>query len=256
MSDAKLNLRAELWDSVLSEEPLPAVKKAVEAHLTAFDRHKDTLLDDLRKCSGPKSQSFDANKWWGRLTQLALVYFLQQGMASPRERVARLRKLAEVLDRARALAKKAAQDDLGCDDLLSTMFRGALPRDPGGTLVRNPDGSYRAVYFAEIGGLKQIAENLDIYQAAVLRAADDVPAAGPGKPVILPRAYIHALADVYRGSTGRKPGLGRGPFAQFAMKFRGAVDPSYKTKDENGCERVDYSLIEAIKSAGREDGWL
>jgi hypothetical protein len=256
MSDAKLNLRAELWDSVLSEEPLPAVKKAVEAHLTAFDRHKDTLLDDLRKCSGPKSQSFDANKWWGRLTQLALVYFLQQGMASPRERVARLRKLAEVLDRARALAKKAAQDDLGCDDLLSTMFRGALPRDPGGTLVHNPDGSYRVVYFAEIGGLKQIAKNLDIYQAAVLRAADDVPAAGPGKPVILPRAYIHALADVYRGSTGRKPGLGRGPFAQFAMKFRGAVDPSYETKDENGCERVDYSLIEAIKSAGREDGWL
>ena len=40
------------------------------------------------------------------------------------------------------------------------------------------------------------------------------------------------------------------------MKFRGAVDPSYETKDENGCERVDYSLIEAIKSAGREDGWL
>jgi hypothetical protein len=244
-----------LWKDILDEEPAPAVKKAVEAGLAKFEKHKRVLLEHLSTNWRPKSMPFDEVKCWLRLTRLAQMYFLQQAMTPPSERAARLRKLAEVLDRARALAKKAAQDDLGCDDLLSTMFTGTLPRDPGGTLVPDQDGSFRVVYFAEIG-LKQIAESLGSYRAAVLRAADDVPTAGAGKPVILPRSYIHALADVYRGSTGREPGSGRGPFSRFAMKFWTALDPSYKTTGENGRERVDYSLIEAIKLARREYGRL
>jgi hypothetical protein len=256
VSVAKPSLGVELWGGILSEEPAPAVKKAVEAQLAAFDQDKDTLLDHLRKCKrGSESQHFDADKWWRRLVRLAQVYFLQQIMTPPSERVARLRNLAEVLGRARVLAKKAAQDDLGCDDLLSALFKGTRPRDSGGRIVRDEGGSLRVVYFAEVG-LKQMVASLDLYRAAVLRAADDVPAMGPGKPAILPRNYIHALANVYRASTGVEPGSGRGPFLRFAMKFLAALDHSYKTRDENGDERVDDSLIEAIKAARREHGRL
>jgi hypothetical protein len=255
VGDGKLNLGVEIWDGILSEEPAPPVKKAVEAHLATFGQHKDTLLDHLRKCKRDESEPFDADKCWRRLARLAQVYFLQQAMTPPGERVARLRNLAEVLYRARILAKKAAQDDLGCDDLLRTLFRGTRPRDSGGRIVRDDDGSLRVVYFAEIG-LKQMVASLDTYRAAVLRAADDVPVAGPGKPAILPADYIHALADVYRASTGGEPGSGHGPFSRFVMKFRAALDPSYKTIDENGDERVDESLIEAIKAARREQDRL
>jgi hypothetical protein len=242
----KPNLGIEIWDGILSEEPAPAVKKAVERRLAAFDQHKDALLGCLRP-RGPGSQIFDANACWCHLTRLALLYFLQQLMAPPGERAARLRKLAEVLDRARALAKKAAQDDLGCDDLLSALFRGRLPRDPGGTLVRDEGGSLRVEYFAEIG-LTQIVNSLGDYRAAVLRAADDVPAAGSGKPAILPKDYFHALAEVYRTSTGREPGAGPGPFSKFVMTFRTALD-RHKSVDND-------SLIEAIKRVRREDGRL
>ena len=36
------------------------------------------------------------------------------------------------------------------------------------------------------------------------------------------------------------------------MQFRTALDPSYKTKDEDGEERVDQNLIDAIKNALRK----
>ena len=235
----------------LSEEPPPALKKAVEARVAAFYRHKDTLLDHLRKSKrDPKSQPLDAAEWWPQLTLLAQLYFLHQIMTPPSERVARLHKLAKVLERARVLAKKAAQDDLGCDYLLLTLFKGALPRDPGGTIVRGEGGSLQVEYFPH---LKQIVANLQLYRAAVLRIAEDVPAADR-KPAILPRDYISILADVYRASTGREPGSGHGPFARFLMKFRAALDPSYKAK--KGDEYLDDSLVEAIKAARRERGRL
>jgi hypothetical protein len=237
----------------LSEEPSPALKKAVEARLAVFERHKDTLLDHLRKSKhDPKSQPRDTTEWWPQLTRLAQLYFLQQLMTPTSERVARLHKLAKVLERALVLATKAAQDDLGCDYLLSTLFRGALPRDPGGMLVRDEGGSFRAEYFPP---LKQIVANLRFYQAAVLRAADDVPVV-ERKPSILPQDYISILADVYRTSTGREPGAGHGPFTRFLMKFRAALDPSSKASLNNGDEYVDDSLIEAVKSIRRKRGRL
>ena len=201
MSVDKPNLGIEIWDGILSEEPAPAVKKAVERRLAAFDQHKDALLGCLRP-RGPGSQIFDANACWCHLTRLALLYFLQQLMAPPGERAARL-------------------------------------RDEGGSL--------RVEYFAEIG-LTQIVNSLGDYRAAVLRAADDVPAAGSGKPAILPKDYFHALAEVYRTSTGREPGAGPGPFSKFVMTFRTALD-RHKSVDND-------SLIEAIKRVRREDGRL
>ena len=161
-------------------------------------------------------------------------------------------QLAKVLERAWVLAKKAAQDDLGCDDLLSTLFTGALPRDPGGRIFRDEDGSLRVEHFPH---LKQMIANLEFYRTAVLRAADNVPIVDR-KPAILPREYISILAHVYRTSTGREPGSGRGPFTRFLMKFRAALDPSYKTRVNKGDEYVDDSLIEAVKSERRKRGRL
>jgi len=233
----------------LDEELPPALKKAVEARLARFDQHKGTLLDHLRKYKrDPQSQPRDAEEWWPQLTRLAQLYFLQQVMTPPSERAARLRKLAEILERAHILANKAAQDDLGCDYLISTLFRGVLPRDPGGMIISDQDGSFRTEYFPH---LKHIVAKLQFYQAAVLRAADDLPIIDR-KPAILPLEYIRILADVFRTSTGRQPGSGRGPFTKFLMKFRVALDPSYKSKVNKGDEYVDDSLIEAVKSARRK----
>jgi hypothetical protein len=246
VSVAKPNLG--IWDGILNEEPAPAATKAVKARLGTFNQHKDVLLDCLRMPSRGPTRAFDATKCWDRLTRLAQVYFLQQAMTPPSERVKRLRRLAEVLDRAHVLAKKAAQDDLGCDHVLSTLFRGTLPRDPGGTIVPNKDGSFRLVYFHDFG-LKRMVEDLVIYRAAVLRLSDDVPAARAGKPAILPKNYISALAGVYRANTGREPGASHGPFSRFVKTFLVALHPSYKNV------RLD-SLIEAIKAVRRERGRL
>jgi hypothetical protein len=234
-----------LWGGILNEEPPPAVTKAVTKRLASFNQHKDALLNCL--CANGGS-AFDATKCWNHLTRLAQVYFLQQVMTPPRERVARLRRLAEVLDQACALAKKATQDDVGCDDLLSTLFRGTLPRDPGGTLVPDGRGSFRVVYLAEFG-LKRLVEDLEVYRVAVLRAADDVPTPSAGKPKILPKNYIHVLADVYRANARREPGASRGPFSRFVKTFLVALDGSYKGA------HLD-SLSEAIKAVRREHGRL
>jgi hypothetical protein len=231
----------------LDVEPPPALKKAVEARLARFEQHKGTLLDHLREYKRDP-QPRDADEWWPQLNQLAQLYFLQQVMTPPSERAARLRKLAEILERAHVLAEKAAQDDFGCDHLLSTLFRGVLPRDPGGMIIPGQDGSFHVEYFPH---LKQIAVNLQIYRAAVLRAADSVPIVDR-KPAILPLEYISILAHVYRTSTGREPGSGRGPFTRFLMKFRAALDPSYKSRANKRDEYVDDSLIEAVKSARRK----
>jgi hypothetical protein len=233
----------------LDVEPPPALKKAVEARLARFEQHKGTLLDHLREYKrDPKSQPRDTTEWWAQLTRLAQLYFLQQLMTPTSERVARLHKLAKVLERALVLATKAAQDDLGCDYLLSTLFRGVLPRDPGGMIVRGEGGTFRAEHFPS---LKQIAADLTFYRAAVLRGADSVPIVDR-KPAILPLEYISILAHLYRTSTGREPGSGRGPFTRFLMKFRAALDPSYKSRANKEDEYVDDSLIEAVKSARRK----
>ena len=223
---------------VLGKEPPRALRKAVEARLAAFYQHKDTLLEHLHK-SKLGSKSRDVDEWWPRLTHLAQLYFLRQGMTPPSERVARLHKLARILEQAHVLAKKAAQDDLGCDDLLSIFFNGTLPRDPGGAIVRDEDGSLRAEYFPP---LEQMVANLAFYRTAVLRAADDVPVVDR-KPAILPPEYISELADVFRTSTGREPGAGRGPFTNFLMEFRAALGPSYKTRVKKGAGYTEDSRL-------------
>jgi hypothetical protein len=250
VSVGKPSESTSVWDGILNEEPTPPVDKLVKARLAAFDRHKKALLDRLSKKRDPKSEPFDEEKWWRRLTRLAQAYFLWRTRPPGAKREKELRNLAKTLGRACNLVEKARQNNVG-SELVSQLLDGVLPRDPRGQIVLGNDGSLRAVYFPEIN-LKEIVLNLETYQAAVLRAANDIPTRQPGKLPALPRSYIRALADVYQESTGWKPGAGSGPFYRFVAQFRAALDPSYHTTDENGDERVDDSVIDAIQDALRK----
>ena len=214
--------------------------------MAEFNKRKDKLIDHLKGRS-PVSERVDEEKLWRSLTSLAQLYFLRNTSPSTVERKARLRKLAETLRRASYWAERVRQDNVGVD-LVSPLFDGALPRDPSGQIVRDDDGTLRVVHFPEIGFAEMVA-NLDTYQAAALRIADAVPAVPPGKTPILPRSFIIVLAEVYRRSTGRKPGAGKGPFARFVVQFRAALDTSHKITDGN----VDNSVIDAIKDALRKE---
>ena len=145
-------------------------------------------------------------------------------------------------------------DNVG-SELISQFFDGVLPREPSGRIIFDEHGKFwhetkdgivfHTEYFPEID-FKQIVARLDDYKAAVFRAANDVPTRKSGDLPFLPGSYIRILASTYQDITGRKPGAGIGPFFRFVMLFRAALDPSYKTTDENGDERVDGTVLDAI----------
>jgi hypothetical protein len=254
----KSNLGADIWDGILRDQPAPAVKKAVEARLAEFEKHKKSLLDHLSKSRRFQFRPFDEEKCWFRLTRLAQVYFLRQATPPAAKREADLRKLAEVLDRACRLAEKVRQDNAG-GEWVSQYFDGILPREPRGEIVRDERGQIvwdenglpRLVMFVETD-FKRITATLKDFQAAVLRIADDVPSRRPGRSPSLPESYIRALAEVYQEGTQRPAGRGAGRFFRFVMQFRAALDPAYKTTDESGDARVDESVVDAIKHALRK----
>jgi hypothetical protein len=236
----------KISDAILSERPAPSVVRAIKTNLAEFNKRKDKLIDHL-KGRLPVSEQVDEEELWRSLTSLAQLYFLRKTSPPTVERKARLRKLAETLHRASNLAERVRQDNVGVD-LVSALFGGALPRDPPGQIVRDDDGTLRVDYFPNIG-FAEMVTTLATYKAAALRTADDVPAVPPGKTPILPRSFIIALGDVYRRSTGRKPGAGKGPFARFVVQFRAALDSSHKITDGN----VDNSVLDAIKDALRKE---
>jgi hypothetical protein len=234
----------------LGEEPAPAIKKAVEARLAKFEKHKKTLLNHLSENRRPKFRPFDEEKCWLRLSRLAQIYFLWQAMPPAAKREAELRKLAEALGRVSTIAEKVRQDNVG-NELVLHWIDGILPREPRGQIIPNEDGSFRVDTFPELD-FKQMVTRLKDYQAGVLRAGLDVPSRLPGPSPSLPESYIRALRDEYEHGTGRPAGRGAGPFLRFVMRFRAALDPSYKTTDESGDERVDESMLDAIKHALRK----
>jgi hypothetical protein len=237
----------KISDTILSERPAPSVVRAIKTNLAEFNKRKDKLIDHLKGRSPVSEQIDDEEKLWRSLTSLAQLYFLRKTSPTAVERKARLRKLAEALQRASNLAERVRQDNVGVD-LVSALFDGALQRDPPGQIVRADDGTLRVVYFPNIG-FAEMVTTLATFQAAALRTADDVPAVPPGKIPILPRSFIIALAEVYRRSTGRKPGAGKGPFARFVVQFRAALEPSHKITDGY----VDNSVIDAIKDTLRKE---
>ena len=99
-----------------------AFKAAIEAGVSAFEGHKENLLTVLLNARGSKSQPFDQEKTWDRLSRLAWEYFWQkrvkQETRPARDRSKRLDRIANVLNKASRLFDDAKQDTL-IDDLYS-----------------------------------------------------------------------------------------------------------------------------------------
>jgi hypothetical protein len=242
MSDAG-GKKIKLWDSLEVHETVPggrtdAVKAAIKVDSTAFDRHKEALLAMLRNDyeRGPKAEPFDANRSWRGLTSLAGTY-LWEGMAKKElmpaaEQVARLRELEKIFGKARVMADKAMQDDVGAA-LCTSWWEGTS---------EYAEALGRFVDLLDIDReFEKVVAILAALETAAIRAASNLPT-GRGRPkgtAILPRGYIEALAVGYRDWTGLKPGAGVGPFARFVCKFLAALG-----------RNIEYeSVIDAIKDA-------
>ncbi len=250
----------KIWEGILDVElaadaRIAAIKAAVQSKLIEFEKHIDFLLDHVRTVScmvsvpgaaRPIKKPLNEAHARQRLLRLAQAYFWRQEITPAADRAARFRELAQALGKARDLAELARQDHVG-SDLFAAWFDG-LPRDPRGQLVRDDDGSLRAVHFPDID-VAAIVASLDGFQTAALRAAKDVPTTQRGMAAALPPLFIRALADAFQELTLLEARSGRGPFYQLVIKFRTALDPSYKIiyESRDGC--VDESMIDAIKLA-------
>jgi hypothetical protein len=208
------------------------------APLNEFDKHRKTLLDILSKVRG--SESFDKDNSWCALRRAAYHYFQRpvKKEVLPARRAERLRELAKKLRRVRHVLGKAMQDDVGFD-----LFRGwcvETNTSHEGAHVHNRDGT------VELNKITELASNLSTLEGAASRAARDVrtkrgPPRGRG---ILTLADVLALASVYQRSTGQKPIMGPGPFADFVEKFLIGVGRSADIAQ-------DY-VVEAFKYLRRE----
>lgn len=114
-----------LWD--IKFETREEAYAPIADDLAAFKQHKKALLDELRNGRKPalKSEHFDEDKSWGDLIRLAQLYFwgekIRQETIPAADRVKRLRQLANELRRARGMADRALQDDVG-NDLFKAWF--------------------------------------------------------------------------------------------------------------------------------------
>lgn len=85
----------------------------------------------------------------------------------------------------------------------------------------------------EVGGkFDKAVENLSELEVAAKQLADKFHKE-PGRPKgtsDLPWNYACALAEVYRKSTGLKPGTGDGPFGRFVHEFLRAIGQGAKSR--------------------------
>jgi hypothetical protein len=236
-------------------EPREAPQAPFAAELAAFERHKKTLLDILRKVhgGGPKSEPFDEEDSWRALTHAAIWYFrrpeIKQKTMLAARRVARLDDLAKALGRARHEANKAMQDDVGWD-----LFRGwcAEANTSPAWAVLNADGS--SVLTPIANQFKKVVAGLTALEAAVSRAARDVPTnAGPPRGAgTLPMDDIIALQEVYRRSTGLTSYMGAGPsFVELVDEFLIAIGRGDDTAQDYVVEALKYARKQARKNPGK-----
>jgi hypothetical protein len=234
-----------LWDIQMEITKDGRAPIAFPEKMAAFDQHKKILLANLLKVHKGKSETFDADKSWRDLTQLARLYFwgqdMEQNALPPRERIKRLHQLAKALRQAHGLTQRAIGDSVG-DDLYRAWF--AQKKISAISIIQideidKDDGSSIVTRIAD--EIKEMAETLATLKTVSHAAATaaDVLSKG-GRPVLLPRDCIQGLTRVYRTRTGAKPGRGAGPFADFAAGFALAVG-------KTGFSR--RSLIDAIQDA-------
>lgn len=242
MSVNKPSHRRALWDPFPIHSSRKAAYAPIAPELARFNTHKEEILDKLRDEyeRRPRSEPFDAEKPWRRLTRMAEMYFwgeiIKRETMSPAERFNRLRQLAKALDRTHDLVIRAMHED---EDIGLGIFRAwcAEAKIFPGT---NIDAPIRA-----LGDIKNAVEGLATLKTAAYKAAmANVVPPKSGRPALLPSECFHGLGRVYRDSTGMKPGRGAGPFAKFVFEFIRALHPP-------DFEFEYDSIIDGIKNAHR-----
>jgi hypothetical protein len=227
----------------ISKAPEQTFWKVVEADIIAFDKHKNSMLDDLIKAyESGRNPSFDANKAWAELTRVAKFYFsdtaMRQEAITPAERVKRLNAFAKALGSARG----TIGNDIDGDLLRGWIGAVGLTVDSlvldGGALQRETDE------------LRKALKNLSILQTAARRAASTVRTqrGRPKGDAVLAPEYINALMEVYRNNTGLEPDPGDGLFAQFIRSFLAAVRPTADKSDNYVLESIKYARKLARKN--------
>jgi hypothetical protein len=221
------------------------------AELAAFSAHKQTLLDNLHKVHErcPKSEPFDEDESWRALTRAAIWCFKRRKIETvlPARRRERLRDLAKALRRSHRMAHKAMQDDVGFD-----LFRGWCDEaniSPTSPQVLNANGSSVLTRIAD--QIKEVVASLATLEAAASRAARGVSmrAGRPRGTGIFPLDDITALARIYQRSTGQKPIMGAGPFAQFVEEFLNAIGRGDDTSRDYVFEALKYARKQAHKNS-------
>lgn len=235
-----------IWDTEFD-------RQVPDASLVAFNRRKKALLDHLSKQRAPNSKPFDVDQSWRALIQLAQLYFWKEKIKTDTrpasDHIERLLDLANALSRARRMTEKAMQGDAGHD-----LFRACFLRDKSRVSAFSiawvpPDTDSGSFGWGQLDDtIKQVLAGLATLEAAAHRAAAEMRTRGrPKGASVLPGGYIHALADVYRKSTGHQPRAGGGPFTKFVMEFLSALGRDRLTR---------ATVIGAIGDARREWGWL
>ena len=185
-----------------------AREKAVEAEIAArennFKRHKEELLDPLRKVyeRSPKAKPFDENNAWRHLSFIAYVYFRREAEISQKQatmpagdRAKRLRQLGSALRDARRMADEAMKTVRGHWFVEWAEANG------------NPDFTDPVIERFEEEFDKRVA-GLAGLETAAFRAAETVrkKSGRPPGTTVLPHDFIVSLESAYRNITKTKCG--------------------------------------------------
>jgi hypothetical protein len=218
-----------------------AVTAKIEAGLTAFDRHRDELLAILQKACErtPKIQSFDKDDSWDRVRYFARAYLQRaaekMSVRPAADRAELLGELGAVLGEAhRKISEVVLSDVRGC--LFVEWCEAHGNPEFTDSIIDRVDTKFGDVVADLVAGLADL-------ETAAFRAAEEArrPPGRPRGTSVLRPEFIFYLESVYKISTGKTGGAGRGPFVRFVMKFLEAL--SRKTEEQ--------TVIKAIKAGRR-----
>ena len=246
--------KVRFWDDGIEfeqeEELASPITQALDARVDAFKTYKEKFVAILRDAwkRGPRSEPFDVDLVWRRLTFWAVEYFRRKSpkrKAVPTaERSERLGKIAKVLGEVCRLFDEAEQDDLIND--LHSAWRDQIT-DRGG----DPDGLI--LHGAVPREFARIIATLSRLHAAACKARDKVvPREGRPQGSILDPDIIDILAHQYRWSAGLKlDKLTDKHFVEFVGTFLEAIGEARKRSKDYALEAIKYSLRPKRKKAPR-----
>jgi hypothetical protein len=160
---------------------------------------------------------------------------------SPAQRVERLVDLAKALHKSHGMAQKAIEGEAGSD-----LFRGWC------AVANISAASDASTLICAADEIKRALASLTRLEAAARMAAVEVPTkpgASPGTGILSMHDII-ALAKVSGTSTGQKPIIGPGPFADFVQEFLIAVGRGTETQQDYVVETFKYARKQMRKRSG------